>query len=161
MRFVSAAWKNRRRLAPIALVIAMLVSVAAACGDSAEMDYAQSVKTETDNLVSGFNDLTELMDQAASDASLFDNVDWKGKLNDAAAKVKAADAALNALTPPDRFKEVHAALIDATGDCSAAMDALSSGIESKDFDLMNKSIELMTSCSNKLTAANDQLDTLK
>src|SRR5574337_1855902 len=104
MSLANAVWNNRRRLAPIAVVIAMLVSVAAACGDTAEVEYAQKVKTETDNLSAGFADMTDLMNQASSDSSLFDDAEWKGKLNDAAAKVKAADAALNALTPPDRFK---------------------------------------------------------
>jgi hypothetical protein len=161
MNLTATLSHNRRRFLPIVLAVTMLVSAAGMCADSAELEYAEAVSAESEKLTAAFNDISALMDEAAQDTTKFEDDEWLVRLESAAAKIKESDAALRALTPPERFKDVHAALIDGTGDCSEGMEKMTAGMDSADFALLQESIDLITSCSDKLTKANEELNELQ
>jgi hypothetical protein len=75
---------------------------------------------------------------------------WTLQATTQVALVRKAHAEIEKLSPPPELAEFHLARLDATGDCQAATDALTTGIDNFDIEAIQQGGELAGSCGKKL-----------
>lgn len=120
--------------------------------------YGTTVATPLKAFSKALTDLGGLMKQVSSEPGLLLDDTWRASVRSKAAIVKAKHAEIAALNPPDELADMHGTLIDGTGDCSEAMDHLTTGIDTLDADEVSKAVDLINSCSDKVDQAQAKLD---
>lgn len=66
--------------------------------------------------------------------------------------IQAAHDNLANTRPPERARDFHPALLNATADCSAATRQLSRGVDDLDLQFLESAVQLIESCGTKLGA---------
>lgn len=72
--------------------------------------------------------------------------------------MRTAHENLTQLVPPSGMAHIHKAILDATGDCAASTDYLTTGIDHRDVEALNKAKELITSCGSKIVTASKLIE---
>jgi len=75
-------------------------------------------------------------------------------------RVQFAHQAIAKLDVPPKIKNLQAAILNATTDCNAAMDKLTSGLDTNDVGEISQASTLMQSCGAKIRDAQPELDVL-
>ena len=120
-------------------------------------EYGQAVSTPLKAFSKAMTDLGQLMRAVGNDPNQLLDDTWRANVKSDAATVKAKHAEIAALNPPDALADMHATLIDGTGDCSLAMDHLTTGIDNMDADEVSTAVDLINSCDDKVSQAQVKL----
>lgn len=127
---------------------------ATAAGPSLEVQqYAQLLAEETDTLTSSLHKLSELlMDLDVSDQ------DWLDATVHEMATIKIVHQSILGMDVPANMAAIHVMVLDGTLDCSKSMDKLAEGVDNLDMEALEKAIELMNSCGEKMAQAGAMTD---
>lgn len=120
--------------------------------DLAVATYAQQAGKYTSQIGQGLAQIGKL-----SQSPQFGDTNWMIDMAAAIVMVQDGHKQLQAIQPPASMQGVHAALLDATGDCNEAMTHLTKGIDAVSESELRTASTLMRSCGNKTSAVTQQL----
>lgn len=107
--------------------------------------YKEIVRENLTDLGNASTELAPLMQQPRIGQD-----DWTIPVAVRFARIQAAHDNLAGTKPPAEAEVFHAALIDATADCSAATKQFGRGVDTLDREMLNSAGELLRSCGAKL-----------
>lgn len=94
-------------------------------------------------------------------AQAYEDTDtWKVSMVAEIVRVRLAHQDILALKVPPKIGALRAAVLNATADCSAAMDKLVSGIDRNNATDLRVAGDLMRSCGEKIKEVQPELDAL-
>lgn len=107
--------------------------------------YKETVRENLTDMGNALIELGPLMQQPRIGQD-----DWTIPVAVRFATIQAAHDNLTGTKPPASVEEFHAALINATADCSAATKQFARGVDNLDETMLASAGELIRSCNNKL-----------
>ncbi len=96
--------------------------------DTGVADYATAMGEITSNYALAFGTISRQFDRAGQDVSVLFDQDWIIETAAAFVMIQLAGEEARAITPPSRFVEAHAALLEAADHGDAAVDYLTSTV---------------------------------
>lgn len=119
--------------------------------------YAKTVSPLYGDFIDAMVDLYNLLKQGGKDSTLLVDSKWKDKVRADAGIVQSNYRKMAALNPPAALADIHSSLLDGARDCNDAMDHLLPFLDSLSPDELQKSIDLINSCSDKVQTFKDKL----
>ena len=146
-----------RTMPPLPPTITPAPPTVASGPSQAVQTYIQSIATHTGEMGTALGEIATLMGNPRP----FDN-DWKTDVAIQLASIQVAYQAVEKIHPvPPEAQKLHAAILDAMGDCNSMTSVLADGIDTLNADTISKATDLMTSCGNKIKNAQPLLNELK
>ena len=107
--------------------------------------YVLEMATKIQTLGESLGDLSELLQNPR-----LTDADWTLAIAMEITVIRLAHEELTEMDVPLEMTEIHNAILDATSDCNASMDYLTSGIDNLNVTDLETAATLMTSCSEKI-----------
>lgn len=126
--------------------------------DPTVVAYLSRIASITDDYQLALTQIATLSQQASEDPTLFLDEDWKFDMIIALAILLVEEDALQEITPPAEYQEMHDVLLEAAAHYSLAATLMEQGINNIDLDAINQAAVEMQLGIEKIQEANELLE---